>query len=82
MESKPDYLLATNRQKFSNVAVCGHAPRYNSDQFIVLGCLHILLLKEKKIYLGSWRCFPLNPPEIASGTSSYSLFRKLSEVIP
>ena len=72
MESKPDYLLATNWQKFSNVAVYGHAPRYNSDQFIVLCCLHILLLKEKKL-----------PGELAVlPTTSYRECQRYKFIIP
>ena len=55
------YILGTDRRLFRNVSVWD--PRYNSDHYMVLGCLPSTSLTEHKRYLGGRKRWPVRPPE-------------------
>ena len=80
MASRPDYLLATNRQTFSNLAVRDNF--HNRDQYMVLGFLRNHTIQENNICLGGlWR-FPMKTPAVDSRSSADTLFGSLRKAIP
>ena len=60
VRSWTDYILGTDCRLFHNVTV--RDSRYNSEHYLVLGCLHGSPLREHSDYLGRIKRPPLHPP--------------------
>ena len=56
VRSWTDYILGKDRRLFGNVSV--RDPRYNSDHYMVLGCLHSAPLRDHDRYLGGAQAYP------------------------
>ena len=59
VRSRTDYILGTDRSLFRNVAV--RDPRYNSDQYMVMGLLRGGTAKAHDKYIAGRRKFPMQP---------------------
>ena len=73
-----DYILRTDRRIFWNVSV--REPRYNSDHYIVMGCLLSAPLREHSRYLGESKRPPLRPP--TTPTREDGIFAALRRAVP
>ena len=60
VRSRTDYILGTDCRLFGNIYV--RDPRYNSDHYLVLGCMCSAPLKEHIQYLKRRKKLPLRPP--------------------
>ena len=57
VRSRMDYILGTDRSIFRNVSVWD--PQYNTNHFLVVGCLRSAPEREHARYIRGWRKMPL-----------------------
>ena len=77
LRSHTEYILGTDRRLFQNVSV--RYPRYSTDHYMVLGCLHISTLRDQQRYLGRRTRLFIHPPMVPMRTDL--LFADLSQII-
>ena len=77
VRSQMDYILGTDRFLFQIVAV--HDPMNNTGNFMVLGCLHVVILRYHQCYLRSRTQIPIYPPNRPSHEDT--LFASLRKAV-